>query len=111
MFCSGPQPNLNTMKRLIPAFAALVLITGCASSNPESRAAARGALVGAAGGALVSSMSGGDPWAGAAVGAAGGAAVGYIAADGKQRRVERDRNGRSYWVDDHGRRRYVDSGY
>lgn len=95
-------------KPLICACASLVLITGCASRDPERRAAMQGALIGAAGGAIVSSMSGGDPWAGAAVGAAGGAAVGYITADGKQRRVERDQYGRSYWIDEQGRYRYLD---
>lgn len=97
------------MKLIVTALFFCVVFSGCSSHDPERRAAARGALIGAAGGAIVSSMAGGDPLAGAAAGAAGGAALGYITADGKERRVERDRYGRSYWVDEHGRRRYVDN--
>lgn len=79
---------------------------GCASNDQERRAA-RGALIGAAGGAIISSATGGNPWAGAAAGAAGSAAIGYVTADGKQRRVGRDRSGRPYWIDERGRRTYL----
>jgi osmotically inducible lipoprotein OsmB len=94
------------MKLAIIALASCISITGCATNDQERRAA-RGALIGAAGGAIISSATGGDPWAGAAAGAAGGAAFGYVTADGKQRRLERDRSGRPYWVDERGRRQYL----
>jgi osmotically inducible lipoprotein OsmB len=82
-----------------------LLATGCATDR-QSRAALRGAVVGAAGGAAISALTGGDALAGAAVGAAGGAAVGAIVEDGRQRPVYRDGQGR-YWRDDQGRRRYT----
>lgn len=98
------------MKLAFMALAFCLMATGCATSHDERKAAVRGALIGAAGGAIVSSVAGGDPWAGAAAGAAGGAALGYITADGKQRRVTRDRYGRPYWVDDGGRWQYLNDG-
>lgn len=95
------------MKKVLAILAFGLILSGCAARHHEREAAARGALIGAAGGAIVSSIAGKDPLAGAAIGAAGGAAVGLITAEGKQRRINRDRHGRAYWIDDHGRWRYV----
>jgi osmotically inducible lipoprotein OsmB len=95
------------MKSMAISLCLGLALCGCAANRHEKHAAVRGALLGAAGGAIISSVAGGDPVAGAAVGAAGGAALGMITADGKPRRVSRDQYGRSYWVDDHGRWRYV----
>lgn len=83
-----------------------IAVTGCVS-NDDKRAAVRGALIGAAGGAAVSAITGGDLAEGAAIGAAGGAAIGVITQDGRKREVYRDRDGRRYWVDDRGRRRHM----
>jgi len=94
-----------TNKWIIAPLLALA-VTGCAS-NADRRAAVRGALIGAAGGAAVSAITGGDLAEGAAIGAAGGAAIGVITQDGRKREVYRDRDGRRYWVDDRGRRRPV----
>lgn len=98
------------MKAFVVVLGVSVFAAGCASHHSDRRAAARGALVGAAGGALVSSIAGGDPWTGAAAGAAGGAALGYITSEGQQRQVHRDRHGRDYWIDDRGRWRYTNEG-
>lgn len=83
-----------------------IAVSGCAS-NADQRAAVRGALIGAAGGAVVSAATGGDLAEGAAIGAVGGAAIGVITQDGRQRKVYRDRDGGRYWVDDRGRRRHM----
>lgn len=94
-----------TNKWIMAPVLALAL-AGCAS-HADRRAAVRGALIGAAGGAAVSAITGGDLAEGAAIGAAGGAAIGVITQDGRKREVYRDRNGGRYWVDDRGRRRPV----
>lgn len=93
-------------KKWIIAPVLAVAVAGCAS-NADQRAAVRGALIGAAGGAVVSAATGGDLAKGAAIGAAGGAAIGVITQDGRKREVYRDRDGRRYWVDDRGRRRHL----
>ncbi|MEJ1170330.1 hypothetical protein [Variovorax sp. CCNWLW235] len=95
---------------LAVAAALTFTLTGCAVDRHERRAAIKGALIGAAGGAAISAMTGGDVAAGAAIGAAGGAAVGVITHDGRERRVYNDR-GRRYWQDDYGQRRYIPDGY
>lgn len=94
------------MKMLIAVALSLSLLGGCAGTRAERHGAARGALIGAAGGAVISAMTGGGPVQGAAVGAAGGAAVGAITADGRDRRTYRDDRAR-YWTDDRNQRRYV----
>lgn len=96
------------MKRVIVMMVVLMsVLAGCMSTQAERKSAARGALIGAAGGALISAATGGDLMQGAAIGAAGGATIGVIRADGKERRVYRDNNGRRYWNDDRNQRRYV----
>lgn len=97
---------------LVLAVAAALTLTlaGCAVDRHERRAAIKGALIGAAGGAAISAMTGGDLAAGAAIGAAGGAAVGVITHEGRERRVYDD-GGRRYWQDDRSQRRYLPDGY
>lgn len=95
---------------VVVALAASMTLTGCAMDRHERRAAVRGALIGAAGGAAISAMTGGDVATGAAIGAAGGAAVGVITQDGRERRVYNDQ-GRRYWQDDRNQRRYLPDGY
>ncbi|HEX7871420.1 MAG TPA: glycine zipper domain-containing protein [Sphingobium sp.] len=82
-----------------------LMVAGCANNYEQRRAATRGALIGAVGGAAVSALAGGDALEGAAMGAAAGAAIGYITKDGKRREVYRGRDGGRYWVDDRGRQR------
>lgn len=95
------------MKTILAALACVLFFSGCESNPSKKNAAVRGALIGAAGGAAVSMLAGGDPLTGAAAGAAGGAVLGAVMEDGKQRRLHRDAYGRSYWVDDRGRWRFV----
>ena len=96
------------MKMKLAVFACIFAfaVSGCAVDRRDQRAAVRGALIGAAGGAAISAITGGDLATGAAVGAAGGAAVGVISQDGRERRVYNDQ-GRRYWQDDRGERRYL----
>jgi len=89
---------------LLPIVA--LAMAGCASRDNE-RAAVRGALIGAAGGAALTAIAGGDALQGAAIGAAGGAAIGVITQDGRERRVYRDRDRGRYWVDDRGDRHFL----
>jgi osmotically inducible lipoprotein OsmB len=89
---------------LVPVMS--LAIAGC-TGRAEERAAVRGALIGAAGGAALSAATGGDPLKGAAVGAVGGAAIGVITQDGRERKVYRHRNGRRFWLDDRGRERFL----
>ena len=90
------------MKIIIAGLASALLLTGCATDG-----IGRGALIGGAGGAAVGAITGEDVVKSAAVGAVAGAAIGYITADGRKREVYRDNDGNRYWVDDDGRRRYV----
>lgn len=96
------------MRKLVimATLASSLAVAGCASDNGERRAITRGALIGAAGGAVVSGVTGGDLVKGAAIGAAGGAVIGAITHDGKRRDLYRDDRGNEYWIDDDGRRRY-----
>jgi osmotically inducible lipoprotein OsmB len=86
------------------AVAATLALTGCAADRHERRAAVKGALLGAAGGAAISAITGGDVAAGAALGAAGGAAVGAITHDDHDRPAYDDR-GRRYRQDGYRQRR------
>jgi len=77
--------------------------TACTTDNYGDQHLSRpgkGALIGAAGGAVVGALTG-NALAGAAIGAAGGAIVGVIADD--HHRYE-DRDGRRYYYDDNNRR-------
>lgn len=95
-----------TLKKTILILASAgIALAGCSTSHHERRAATRGAIIGAAGGAAISAITGGDALEGAAIGAAAGAAIGYITRDGKRRELYRDRDGGRYWIDDRGRHR------
>ncbi len=97
------------MRVLLAGIIPAVLLSGCAADHHERRAATRGALIGAAAGAALSAATGGDLLTGAAAGAAGGAAIGVITRDGRERKMYRHRDGRSYWIDDRGRERFLDN--
>jgi len=100
---------MKNVKVIALVSALSMVIGGCAStSRREERAAVRGALIGAAGGAVLSAATGGDLATGAAIGAAGGAAIGVITQDGRKREVYRGNDGRRFWVDDNGQRRVYD---
>jgi hypothetical protein len=63
------------IKKISLAVALMFMIIGCAEPSPNTK---RGALVGAAGGAVVAGASGGNVVKGAAVGAVVGGTVGYL---------------------------------
>lgn len=63
------------IKRISVAVAFMLMISGCAEPSPNTK---NGALVGAAGGAVVSAVTGGNILKGAAVGTVVGGTVGYI---------------------------------
>ena len=63
------------IKKMSLAFALTLMIIGCAEPSPNTK---KGALVGAASGAVVSGVTGGNVVKGAAVGAVVGGTVGYI---------------------------------
>ncbi len=54
------------------------LSAGCSNLSHRENRALMGAGIGAAGGAVVSSITGGSPWVGGLIGGAGGAAVGAL---------------------------------
>ena len=55
----------------------LSLLGGCAGLSSTQQRMLTGTALGAAAGAGISTVAGGDPWVGAAIGGAGGAATGY----------------------------------
>nr|WP_137924365.1 YMGG-like glycine zipper-containing protein [Cupriavidus sp. 2SB] len=81
------------MKALYAIAIAVGLLSGCAVDRHEARAGVKGALIGAAGGAALSALAGGDPAKGAAIGAAAGATVGVVSADSDRH----DRRGDHRW--------------
>jgi len=93
---------------LIAASASMILMSGCASTGTTTTA--DGALLGAAGGALVGQAIGGNTGStlvGAAVGGLAGGAIGNNE-EKKNRRYYRDSRGATYYVGaGDGRRHYV----
>ena len=63
------------IKKMSLAFALVLMMVGCAQLSPNTK---KGALVGAASGAVVSGVTGGNVLKGAAVGTVVGGTVGYI---------------------------------
>ena len=55
----------------------VLALGGCAHLTPTQQRTLTGGALGAAAGAGVSAIAGGDPWVGAAIGGAGGAVTGY----------------------------------
>jgi hypothetical protein len=97
------------------ALAVLASLSACTTDQYGNQHASRGlkgAGIGAAGGAAVGAITGGDVLAGAAIGAAAGAVIG-IATDDHNRYEDRsgqryyyESNGRPYHYDRNGRKRY-----
>lgn len=106
------------MKMFIPAvmlMSSAGLLAGCTTDQYGNRQASRelkGAGIGAAGGAVVGAITGGDVLAGAAIGAGAGAIIGAVTNDNNRyedrdgRRYYYDNQGRRYSYDRNGRRRY-----
>jgi hypothetical protein len=95
---------MKKMILLVTGLAAAASVGGCARETTRDglRGAGFGAVGGAVAGALVPGLGVAE---GAAIGAAGGAAVGVATSDG-DRRWQRDRRGREYYIDRNGRRVY-----
>lgn len=69
--------------RFLAVFLAFSALAGCADLTPTQQRTLTGGALGAAAGAGVSALSGGNPTTGAVIGGAGGAATGYLL--GRQR--------------------------
>lgn len=95
-------------KTTLLALAALASLSACTTDEYGNRQASRalkGAGIGAAGGAAVGALTGGDVLAGAAIGAAAGAVIGIVTED--RNRYE-DRGGQRYYYDNRGNPYYYD---
>lgn len=57
---------------------AVVLVAGCSNMTPRQQSTLSGGAIGAAAGAGVSALSGGNPVTGAVVGGAAGAVIGNL---------------------------------
>ncbi|MCP3711425.1 hypothetical protein M3I54_31445 [Paraburkholderia sp. CNPSo 3274] len=68
------------MKRLgwIVSVSALIAVTGCTDMTPRQQGTVSGGAIGAAGGAGIAAIAGGDAWTGAIIGGAAGAVAGNI---------------------------------
>jgi hypothetical protein len=68
------------MKRLgwIVGIGALVVVAGCTDMSARQQGTMSGAAIGAAGGAGIAAISGGDAWTGAIIGGAAGGVAGNI---------------------------------
>ena len=100
---------MNTLKLSLLALAASTALAGCTTNEYGDRRLSRtgqGAAIGAAGGAGVAAITGGDVLTGAAIGAAAGAVLGIVTED---RNRYQDRDGYRYYQDNRGREyRYDD---
>jgi outer membrane lipoprotein SlyB len=91
---------------LAVASSSMILMSGCASTGTSQTT--DGALIGAAGGALLGQAIGrntGSTLAGAAIGGLAGAAIGNNE-EKKSRRYYRDSRGYTYYIGSDGRRYY-----
>ena len=101
---------MSTFKTSVMAIAMLGAVGACTTDQYGNRQPSRGltgAGIGAAGGAAVGALTGGDVLAGAAIGAAAGAVIGIVTED-KNRYA--DRNGQRYYYGRDGREYYYDGG-
>jgi hypothetical protein len=100
---------MTVFKTTAMALAAAGMLAGCATDQYGNQSASRGlkgAGIGAAGGAAVGALTGGDVLAGAAIGAAAGAVLGIVTED--RNRYE-DRGGQRYYYDNSGRQYKYDN--
>ena len=68
---------MNTKPILVAALMAFA-VTGCSGMSHQQQRALSGGAIGAAGGAALGAVTGGNPATGALIGGAGGAAVGAL---------------------------------
>lgn len=107
---------MTPLKLIAMALAASIALAGCTTNEYGDRRLSRpagGAAIGAAGGAGVAAITGGNVLTGAAIGAAAGAVLGIVIED-RNRYEDRDgyRNyydnrGREYRYDDRRRKVYT----
>ncbi|MEF3194213.1 MAG: hypothetical protein K6346_08365 [Halothiobacillaceae bacterium] len=70
---------MKTLMRVsVVATAAMLMLAGCSNMTPRQQSTLSGGAIGAAAGAGVSALSGGDPVTGALVGGAAGAVIGNL---------------------------------
>ncbi|WP_028208652.1 YMGG-like glycine zipper-containing protein [Paraburkholderia nodosa] len=62
----------------IVCISALVVVIGCTDMTPRQQGTVSGAAIGAAGGAGIAAIAGGNAWTGAIIGGAAGAVAGNI---------------------------------
>lgn len=68
----------KVMKASVATVLAALVLAGCSNLTPRQESALKGGAVGAAAGAGVSALSGGDAVTGAVVGGAAGAVIGTL---------------------------------
>lgn len=76
----------NTASVLTVIAVGTTLLTGCANLNHRENRALAGGAIGAAGGAAIGAVTGGDALVGGLLGGAAGAAVGALTDDGHRHR-------------------------
>ena len=104
---------MRTLTSGLVALTALTSLAACTTDQYGNRRlndTGRGAAIGAAAGAGVAAITGGNVLTGAAIGAAGGAVIGAVSSDRNRyndregRRTYYDNNGNPYHYDRDGRR-------
>jgi hypothetical protein len=72
--------EISIMRRAFVPLVAVVLIgtAGCSNMNNTQQRTLSGGAMGAAGGAVITAVTGGCVWCGAAIGGAVGAGAGYV---------------------------------
>lgn len=96
---------IKTTMLLLVATTALGACTTDRYGNQQASRGLKGAGIGAAGGAVVGALTGGDVLAGAAIGAAAGAVLGIVT---KDKNRYNDRNGQRYYYNNDNREYYYD---
>ncbi len=71
---------------------AFLLATGCSGLSDKQQKTMTGGLIGAAGGAGIAAIAGGNAGVGAAIGAAAGGLTGYLLGEKKERDQQKSTN-------------------
>jgi hypothetical protein len=84
----------NTMRPIIAAFiiVAFLFTMGCSGLSDKQQKTMTGGLIGAAGGAGIAAIAGGNAGVGAAIGAAAGGLTGYLLGEKKERDQQKSTN-------------------
>jgi len=65
-------------RALVPVLALTLATAACSNMNSTQQRTLSGGAIGAAGGAVITAVTGGCVWCGAAIGGAVGAGAGYV---------------------------------